>query len=128
MELATFIRERLPLSLLSVPGIDEEASAQLVLKGIFNTHQLMGQFLLFHARDVDADDLQCRFSLWLRKLGVTRNYNTIASAVAQKAGTWVDGVHSPDSDCWDLCSDTGCDVGSASPDDLKNRYLKHAPS
>lgn len=106
MELATFIREPLPLSLMAVPGIDQEDSAQLESKGISNTHQLLGQFLLFHARDVDAEQLQHRFKLWLSKLGVKSDTTVIASAVAEKASTWVDGVHYTDSDHWDLCSET----------------------
>lgn len=118
MELSTFIREPLALSLLSVPGIDETNVNHLMGKGITNTHQLLGQFLLFHAHGVDADQLLNRFSLWLIKLGVTTNTNAIASAVAQKVGTWVQGVYSSDSDSWDLCSD----VGNTSTDELKNRY------
>ncbi|CAM9706331.1 unnamed protein product [Ectocarpus sp. 6 AP-2014] len=107
MELATFIREPLPLSLLAVPGIDQADSARLASKGIFNTHQLIGQFLLFHARDVDAEQLQNRFKLWLSKLGVQSDTAVIAGAVAEKASTWVDGVHYTDCDYWDLCSETG---------------------
>lgn len=122
MELATFIREPLALSLLSVPGIDETNVNHLLGKGITNTHQLLGQFLLFHAHGVDADQLLNRFSLWLIKLGVTTNTNAIASAVVQKMGTWVNGVYSSDSDSWDLCVDLGSDVGNTSTDELKIRY------
>lgn len=122
-EVAAFVREPLALSLLSVPGIDKDSTEKLNSKGIVNTHQLMGQFLLFHARDVDPEQLRNRFGLWLIKLGVTRNTSAVVSAVAEKAGTWVDGVYSPD-DTWDLCCELGCsDVGSTSPGALQARYL-----
>lgn len=117
-EVAAFVREPLALSLMSVPGIDEESTEQLTSKGITNTHQLLGQFLLFHARGVDAEQLRNRFSLWLVKLGVTRNTSAVVSAVAEKASTWVDGVYSPE-DAWDLCSD----VGNTTPSALQSRYL-----
>lgn len=118
MDIASFVRDPLPLSLSSVPGVDEKNNAILLGSRIANTHQLIGQFLLFHARDVDAQQLHNRFVVWLRKLGVTTNETMIASAVAQKVGTWVDGVFDTDMDSWDLCSD----VGSTSPSELKDRY------
>lgn len=122
MEIATFIREPLALSLLSVPGIDATNVNHLISKGVTNTHQLLGQFLLFHANGVDADQLLNRFSLWLIKLGVTTNTNAIASSVAQKVETWVHGVYSSDLDSWDLCVDLSSDVGNTSTLELKSRY------
>lgn len=118
MEVATFIREPLELTLLSVPGIDEKNNAVLRGKGITNTHQLIGQFLLFHSDEMDLHQLRNRYSAWLRKLGVTDNSKLIASVVAQKVGTWVDGVYEADTESWDLCTD----VGGTSPSDLKHRW------
>jgi len=122
MERATFIREPLALCLLSVPGIDQTNVKYLLDKGITNTHQLLGQFLMFNAHGVDAERLMERYSLWLIKLGVTTNTDEIASAVAEKVGTWVQGVYSSDSDSWDLCPDLSTDVGVLSTDELRLRY------
>lgn len=116
-KVAEFIREPLQLSLLSVPGVDTSTQDTLNSRRICNTHQLIGQLLLFHANGVDPQQLHDRFSLWLEKLGVTKTSKIIASAVAQKVGTWVDGVFDGDIDAWDLC----CDVGGCSGADLRSR-------
>lgn len=117
-QVSDFVSEPLQRSLMSVPGIDAQARETLMNKRISNTHQLIGQFLLFHANDVDAQQLHERFKLWLGKLGVTRNSAVIASAVAEKVGKWIEGVCDGDAEAWDLC----CDVGGCSSGDLKRRF------
>jgi len=117
-EVAGFVREPLQLSLMSVPGVDAQADKILNCKRITNTHQLIGQFLLFDANNVDPQQLHERFILWLQKLGVTKHTATIASAVAEKVGSWVEGVYDGDTEAWDLCSD----VGGVSQADLKRRF------
>lgn len=124
MEIAMFIRGPLVLSLLSVPGVDDNNNSILGEKGVTNTHQLIGQFLLFHGNDVDAHQLHTRFSMWLRKLGVVTNTTMIACAIAQKVGTWVDGVYEADTDSWDSCSE----VGNTPQHELKDRYCNLSSS
>lgn len=118
MEVATFVSQPLELTLLSVPGIHEKNSAILRGKRITNTRQLIGQFMLFHSDETDAQQLHNRYRTWLCKLGVTENSALIASAVAQKVATWVDSVYEADIESWDLCAD----VGGSSPTDLKKRW------
>jgi len=86
-KVAGFVREPLQLSLMSVPGVDAQVEKILNSKRITNTHQLIGQFLLFHANNVDPQQLHERFTLWLDKLGVRKDATTIASAVAEKVAT-----------------------------------------
>lgn len=117
-KVAGFVREPLQLSLMSVPGVDAQVEKILNSKRITNTHQLIGQFLLFHANNVDPQQLHERFTLWLDKLGVRKDATTIASAVAEKVGSWVEGVYDGDTEAWDLCSD----VGGASQADLRRRF------
>lgn len=119
MEVATFIREALQLTLLSVPGIHDKNNAILRGKGITSTHQLIGQYMLFHSDETDVHQLHNRYSTWLCKLGITENSELIASVVAQKVGTWVDAVYEADSESWDLCTD----VGGNSKTDLQSRWM-----
>jgi len=112
------VGEPLRPSLMSVPGVNTMVEETLKGKRITNTHQLIGQFLLFHANDVDPQQLHDRFKLWLDKLGVSESSALIASAVAEKVGTWVEGVYDGDNEAWDLCTD----VGGCSPADLRRRF------
>jgi len=59
-KVAGFVREPLQLSLMSVPGVDAQVEKILNSKRITNTHQLIGQFLLFHANNVDPQQLHER--------------------------------------------------------------------
>lgn len=90
---ATFIRQPLAMSLLSVPGIGVRNNNILESNGIHNTHQLIGQFLVFRNKKTSPIDLADKFYQWLGDVGVHHNRATITASVAEKIGTWIPGVY-----------------------------------
>lgn len=91
--IATFIRLPLPLSLLSVPGIDVKNNNILEKAGIQTTNQLIGQFLLLRGKTSSPGGVADNFYDWLGDIGVHSNRATITASLAEKIGTWIPGVY-----------------------------------
>lgn len=91
-----FVRLPLSMSLLSVPGIGFKNDAILRRGGIANTHQMIGQFLLFQGSATSTREMANKFYRWLGTIGVVNDRSTITASLAEKIGTWVPGVYDPD--------------------------------
>lgn len=81
------------MSLLSVPGIGVTNNNILEKKGIHNTHQLIGKFLVLQSKTTTPGKLADKFYDWLGEVGVERNRATITASVAEKIGTWIPGFY-----------------------------------
>lgn len=91
--IASFIALPLPMSLLSIPGIGVKQDRILKRNGIENTHQLIGQFLLFQGNKKTPEDIAKDFYNWLTKVGVNKERSTITAALAEKIGMSFPGVY-----------------------------------
>lgn len=91
--ISTFIRLPLEMSLLSVPGIDVNNNNLMEKEGIYNTHQLIGQFLVLRGNMTSHEDIADKFYSWLGEIGVHTNRATITAAIAEKIGTWIPGIY-----------------------------------
>lgn len=91
--LDAFIRLPLSKSLLSVPGINLSMKRVFFDHSISNTHQLIGQFLMFHSITTDPQLLANKFYTWLREIGIVSNRATITACLAEKIGTWFPDVY-----------------------------------
>jgi hypothetical protein len=96
LELAAFIRNPVDGDLITVPGVNEENKTILMERGILNTFQLMGQFLMFCGKEIDPYQISERFQAWLQKVGIRDNLDLIVSSVSEKIGSWIPGTYCKD--------------------------------
>lgn len=91
--ISTFLSTPLSISLLSVPGIGVKERYILQKSGIENTHQIIGQFLMFRGTFSTPIEISNIFYKWLGEIGIMGNRANITSAIAKKIGTWLPGVY-----------------------------------
>ena len=91
--LVAFIKNPIPKSLISIPGIDVNKNRILKREGFDTTHQLIGKFLMFDSGSVTREDTANAFYRWLDHVGVIENKATITASLAEKIGTWIPGFY-----------------------------------
>lgn len=92
--LADFLRAPISGIITEVPGVGVRTSAILAKHGIETTHQLIGKFLMFCAKD-DTTRTHCnKFLEWLISIESPPTYRTtITHVIAEKLSVLFPGIY-----------------------------------
>lgn len=86
---ASFIRNPIPISPISIPGVDININNILSQAGFYTTHQVIGKFIMYYSGRISIKDVADSFYRWLGSIGVVENKATITASLAEKIGTWI---------------------------------------
>jgi hypothetical protein len=82
--------------LKDVPGVGPAGIEKFKANGIQNTHQLIGQFLLFKGDDLNTQDHLDLFYKWLADIGISAHRAGVVWSVAEKVSTFLPGLVNKD--------------------------------